>query len=124
EKGDLDGAISDYSQAIAFKPNFGLAYDRGAHVKQVSGDSDGALADYTSAIAQNPKDIAAYFNRGCLRYNQCSYSDALGDLRKAAELDDASSFAVYSRILIWLIHTRLGQQEAATRELETYLVGG
>ena len=63
-RGDWDGAIADYTQAIALKPKFALAYDARGLARQAKGDWDSAIADYDQAIQFNPKDALACDARG------------------------------------------------------------
>lgn len=50
-KGDLDGALNDYSQAILIKPNYeAMAFSRRGDIKKASGDLLGAIADYEHAV--------------------------------------------------------------------------
>ena len=58
-KGDLDGAVADYSQAIVTKPSYeACAYSRRGDIKKGRGDLTGAIADYQNAVkyAQVPED--------------------------------------------------------------------
>ena len=46
-KGDLDGALADYSQAIANNPpRAGMAYGARASIRKARGDLSGAISDY------------------------------------------------------------------------------
>lgn len=64
----------------------------------------------------------AFFERGCLRYDRPSFSNALKDFRKSAELEaPLSDYSVYSGIMIWLTRARMGEQQAAAPELEACL---
>jgi lipoprotein NlpI len=118
QKGDLDGALTDYNKAIELKPNYCLPYNNRGMLKNDKGDLGGAAADFTKAIELNPKDAWAYRQRGCLHYNSHAFLDALVDFRKSCELN--SEVQDYSYFRIWLIRARLGEQEAATKELQTY----
>lgn len=117
-KGDLDGAIADYNQAIDLHENSGNAYYNRGNLKKDKGDLDGAIADYTEAIKLKPDDVDSYNHRGYLRYALHNFRDALADFRKAAELNSADN---YVPLQVWLIRTQLGETEAATKELKTYL---
>jgi Flp pilus assembly protein TadD len=48
-KGDLNGAMTDYNQAIKLNPNNARAYTNRGNAKRKEGDLDGAMADYTRA---------------------------------------------------------------------------
>jgi ankyrin repeat protein len=62
---------------------------------------------------------ADYHAQGCLDYNARRFTNALADFRKSCEL--GSDNQDYSYFRIWLIRARLGETEAATRELAAYL---
>src|SRR5882724_6216450 len=52
--GNLDGAMVDYTKAIALDPDHANPYYNRGMLKNVNGDLDGALADYTKAIELDP----------------------------------------------------------------------
>ncbi len=120
DKGDLDGAIADYTKTIALKPDSEGAYTGRGMAKQAKGDAAGALGDYNKALELNPKDVGALDNRGSLRYDAHDFTNALADFRKVLELYSSIDFP---RFRVWLIRARLGETEAATSELQTYLAG-
>jgi len=62
---------------------------------------------------------ADYHVQGCIDYNAGRFTNALADFRKSCKL--GSDFQDYSLFRIWLIRARLGEKEAATRELAAYL---
>ena len=63
-KGDLDGALAEFTRAIEIDPSYAGAYaDRGI-VKWKKGDARGTLADYTRAIEIYPACATAYSKRG------------------------------------------------------------
>jgi tetratricopeptide (TPR) repeat protein len=64
KQGDFDGAIEDYSRAIALDPKHVEGYDYRADSWQAKGDLDRAIADYDMAIRHNPSYAAAYYSRG------------------------------------------------------------
>ncbi|MDP7035318.1 MAG: tetratricopeptide repeat protein, partial [Planctomycetota bacterium] len=66
-KGDIDGAIEDYSKAIEIDPKFAGAYSNRGGARQAKGDPDGAIEDYNKAIEIDPKNPNAYHNRGNAR---------------------------------------------------------
>jgi tetratricopeptide (TPR) repeat protein len=85
-KGDLDGAIADYTKAIKFKPDYAKAYNNRGLAKNYKGDLDGALADYNKAIKLNPDVAPMYFNRANTKKDKNDLNGAIIDYTKAIEL--------------------------------------
>ncbi|MGP8200759.1 MAG: tetratricopeptide repeat protein [Limisphaerales bacterium] len=117
--GDLDGALADFDKAIALKADLAEARIGRGGVKRAKGDLDGALADYTKAIELNPKYAGAYQSRGFLYYDLRAFTNALADFHKACELDPENQSS--SHLGVWLVRARLGEQKAASEELQAYL---
>jgi tetratricopeptide (TPR) repeat protein len=85
EKGHLDRAIADYSEAIRLKPDFFAAYlNRGTALRK-KGEIDPALADYTQAIRLKPDLYDAYTLRGICYGKKGQYEEAIADYTKALE---------------------------------------
>jgi hypothetical protein len=86
-KGDLDGAITAFDEAIAVAPdlsvaylNRGLAYDR-------QGESARAIADLDRAVRHAPQSARAYYNRSLLLRKQGDTKRADVDEQRAINLD-------------------------------------
>jgi HEAT repeat protein len=77
------------------------------------------IDDCTVTLAEDPTNGATYHDRGCLYYDSRAFTNALADFQKAGEL--GSDNRDYSHYRIWLIRARLGEKDAATRELASYL---
>jgi tetratricopeptide (TPR) repeat protein len=52
---DYQGAISDFTKAIKYNPNFAEAYYRRGSTKILLNDNEGALSDYDKAVELNPE---------------------------------------------------------------------
>jgi tetratricopeptide (TPR) repeat protein len=78
-KGDLNGALADYSRAIQLNPEDGTAYNDRGLVKMAKGDLDGALADCDRALQINPRNIKFHNNRGLVRQRKGDLDGALAD---------------------------------------------
>ncbi|MGH9832797.1 MAG: tetratricopeptide repeat protein [Blastocatellia bacterium] len=63
DRGDLRGALEDYSRAIEIDPRLALLYGNRGVTRKALGDLKGAIADYTEAIRLRPDFNLAYFNR-------------------------------------------------------------
>ncbi len=85
----------------------------------MKGDMDGAGADYAKAIQVDPKCAAAYESRGLWNYDKRAWADALADFKKFCEISTAGQDAV--RLRIWLVRARLGERDAATKDLKAFI---
>jgi Flp pilus assembly protein TadD len=81
---DTEGALKEYDQAVALRPDFRFAFStRGALLPQ-TGQFERAMADYNRAVALNPNSHEAFFGRGNVfrRMGDLAFS-AKGDLDRA-----------------------------------------
>ena len=97
ERGDYDGAIADYTQAIRLDPNNANAYGNRGIAYGEKGDYDRAIADYNQAIRLDPNDPAAYYNRGIAYRRNGDYDRAIADYTQAIRLDPNDPAAYYFR---------------------------
>jgi lipoprotein NlpI len=119
DKGDYDGAIADCNRAIELDSKYAKSYRNRGFAKEGKGDVDGAIADYNRAIELDPKYADAYNNRGLANALLRNWAGALADYRRFCELSESGQD--YPRLSIWLIRARLGETEAASKELSTYI---
>ena len=87
EKGDLDKAIADYTEAIRLNPKDADAYGNRGYAYAAKGDLDKAIADCTEAIRLNPKDADAYVNRGWAYGEKGDFGKAIADYSEAIRLN-------------------------------------
>jgi tetratricopeptide (TPR) repeat protein len=94
-KGDLDGAIKDYSEAIRLKPNAAAAFLGRGLARSIKGDSNGAITDYSEAIWLEPNFAFAFAGRGDARFEKRDLNGAINDFSEAIRLkpDFAVAFA-------------------------------
>ncbi|WP_255014733.1 tetratricopeptide repeat-containing serine protease family protein [Cyanobium sp. BA20m-p-22] len=85
--GDKQGAIADYSQAIAINPQLAQAYNNRGNIKRDLGDKQGAIADYNQAIAINPQHFKAYYNRGNAKDDLGDKQGAIADYNQAIAIN-------------------------------------
>jgi len=125
DKGDQDGAIADFNKAIEINPKEGGGYCGRGVSKLAIEDLDGAIADFNQAIKIDPKYSrwAYRFLAGC-KYLKSNWKDALSDYRRVIELAKKGSDQDYSQLFIWIIRTRIGEKEAADKELTERLAKG
>jgi lipoprotein NlpI len=94
EKGDLDGAIADYTKAIEMKTGDSAPYMNRASAKILKGDYDGAIADSAKAIELDPREEGAYNNRGVARKDKGDLEGAIADstIAIALQADDPKPY--------------------------------
>jgi tetratricopeptide (TPR) repeat protein len=98
DKGDFQGALADYNQAIALNPKYTYAYINRGSLKDDLNDVQGALADYNQAIVLDPKDADAYNGRGYVKHNKLNdVQGALADYNQAIALDPKNALAHINR---------------------------
>lgn len=91
-KGDLDGAIDDYSRALETEPRVAEVYVKRGGARRAKGDLNGAIDDFNQAYdidplsVHNDRSVAeAYSNRGFIRTNKLDMPGAIYDFNKALE---------------------------------------
>jgi Flp pilus assembly protein TadD len=85
-KGDFDGAIADYTKAIALGATDPATYYGRARARESNNDFDGAIADYSKVIELDPNNADAYNDRGFARESKGDLDGAAADLNQAAKL--------------------------------------
>jgi tetratricopeptide (TPR) repeat protein len=88
-KGNIDGAISDYGQAIELVPNFALAYRNRGALYVTLGDPARAIADLDNAVRLDPRDASALYARGLAKRKNGDQSGGDIDVAAAEKLDPA-----------------------------------
>jgi lipoprotein NlpI len=86
-RGDEEGAVADYTRAIAMDPVFAPAYCARAECREAEGDFADAVADLNQAIALNPVYADAYADRGLSKEIQGDAAGAIADYDRAAALN-------------------------------------
>jgi tetratricopeptide (TPR) repeat protein len=86
-KHDLEGALSDFSQAIALDPGYAQAFANRGTVRVLMRDLEGAMADYTRALELDPKDRIALYNRGVGLQLRKDLDGAIADYDRLLAID-------------------------------------
>lgn len=118
QKGDLDGALEDYSKAIAFSAAMTAAFHSNrAKLLAQRNDLKGALADMEQALLLKPGDERAYMTRGELKLKAKDAAGALKDFDKSLSLKPGF-FAVRKRRAE--AYRALGKVEQAEEDEKIY----
>jgi Tfp pilus assembly protein PilF len=86
DKGDLDRAITDYTEAIHLDPNDANAYASRGKAYQSKKEYDRAIADYDQAIRLDRNNANAYGNRGNARSDRGDLDRAIADYDVALQI--------------------------------------
>ena len=81
-KGDIDTAISDFTEAIRLNPKHPLAYSNRGGAYGSKGELDKAISDFTEAIQLDPDLPLWQFIRGKAYRNMGEHDKAIADLRR------------------------------------------
>ncbi|MEO6789102.1 MAG: tetratricopeptide repeat protein, partial [Chthoniobacteraceae bacterium] len=116
--GEIEGAVADFSRVIELNPKNDSPYLGRAAAKSGLNDLDGAIADYGRALELNPKLARAHFSRGVAHYRQQHWQEAVADFDADARQEKPEE---YGALLACVVRTRMGQGEAARKELHAWL---
>jgi len=86
-KGDYDGAIACFTQAIEINPQFAGAYYGRGVARAAKGDYDGAITDYSKYLEISPAQADGYARRGFAKLRQSKDAEAQQDFDAAIKID-------------------------------------
>lgn len=95
--GEYQGAIQEYSRAIAISPDFPGYYHERGKAKSWLDDWRGMLNDLDKALSLNRYDAAAYLSRGKARGALGDRSGHMNDFIKAVEYDQENQDFITAR---------------------------
>jgi tetratricopeptide (TPR) repeat protein len=111
QKGDLDRAMADFTQAIRLDPKNSLAYNNRAITwRDKGGDPDRAIKDFTAAIRISPlprsdlpgiPHVNIYSNRGLAWAAKGDVARAIADFDRAIRLDRNDAEAYWRRAKVY-----------------------
>ncbi len=85
-KGDLDGAIAEYREAVRLRPRDAELHNYLAWVLGRKGDWNGAVAEYREVIRLQPEDAWTHHYLGQLLGNKGDWDGAIAQAREAIRL--------------------------------------
>jgi Flp pilus assembly protein TadD len=97
EKGDYQGALSDFNKLIEIDPKNDINYNARSEIKLALGDKSGAILDCDRAIALNPKSETAYFARGNIKVGLGDRQGAINDYSQAIKINPQNYNAYLNR---------------------------
>lgn len=131
QKGDYQGAIVAYNEAVRLNPELQAAiadhyqqslltnnstetYNRQGSIRLQEGDNQGAFADFNQALKINPNDALAYIGRGTARYELGDKKAAIDDFNQAIRINP-NNIEAYSTAyaLRGITRYELGDKKAA-----------
>ena len=136
QKGDYQGAIVAYNEAVRLNPKLQTAivdhyqqselnrksteaYNQQGFIRSAAGDNQGAIADFNQALKINPDDAIAYIGRGAARYDLGDKKAAIADFNQAIKInpnnEEAYSLAYALR---GIARYDLGDKKAAIEDFK------
>jgi len=97
---DYDGAIADFTSALAFNAKFAAAYNNRGSAKGRKGDYAGAVADFTQAVALDPTNADTYWFRAWVKSKVNDNDGAIADYTKSLELNPQDATAYNNRGMV------------------------
>ena len=126
EKGDYDGAIADYDQAIKLNQSYTAALNNRGLANASKGNQAAAIADFGTAISLEPKNAIRYYNRAGVYVDRAiasdhdqalkDYGEAIKDYNQAVELDPNSASAYNNRGVAYANRGEQGDIDLAIKD--------
>ena len=112
-KGDLDKAIADYTEAIRLNPKLTGAFGCRGLAFEKRGDFNQAIADFTEAIRLGPTLSVGPYDRGEAYSKKGDLDKAIADYTEAIRLDPEMATAYHGR---GLAYSRKGEYVKADND--------
>lgn len=97
KRGDMEGALKDYDQAIRLLPNYGAAYYRKGLVLENLGRTDEAKEAFSQAVLYSPDLADAHLRFGILCYGAGEIENSLYSFSKVLRLAPHSPAAAEAK---------------------------
>ena len=118
QRGDLQGAIDDYTAAITLDPRYAQAYVNRGNRFGAMGNRLQAKSDYMNAIKYKPTLFAARFNLGNYYLDEKQWDSAYAQYKEAARLNPKFP---QTHMLLGVAASMLGNNSEAEGHLSTSL---
>jgi S1-C subfamily serine protease len=115
DKGNYEGAVRDYTEAIELDPTRPSAYTNRAGAYLLLSQYDKAIADCEEAIRLNGKLPQTYLNRGLAYLQKTEYERAVSDFSEAIKLNPNYAQAYQRRSQAF---AKLGKNSEAQKDQE------
>jgi len=116
-RGDLDRALHDFTEAIRLDPKYPDSYHERGQVMFKMGETERAIADYSAAIQRDPQFGAALRSRGMAYLYRGANDLALADLTRAIALAESDP-STLSPIELFYAHRSRAQIYSAKQQYE------
>ncbi|MBW4615169.1 MAG: tetratricopeptide repeat protein [Desmonostoc vinosum HA7617-LM4] len=116
DRGDLNGAVADFTNAIKINPKYFQAYNNRGVARSALGDKQGAITDFNQALKINPNYTYAYIGRGNVRDDLGEKQQAIADYTQALKLNPNFVYAHYNR---GITRSALGDKQGAIADFTT-----
>lgn len=117
-KGNLDGAIAQFTKAIAIDPKIAAVYFNRATARISKGDDAGAVADFTEALKLDARYREAYVDRADARFRLNDFRGAVEDYDDALKIEPRDPSVLAKR---GIVRAKLGDRPGAADDFQSAL---
>lgn len=110
---DYQGALEDFTQALAVKPDFYFAFNNRAITFASMGKTAEALAEFDKAIQLEPNNPTGYAQKANILTNTGKYKEAITLYDKAISVDGKND-SLYASRGYWIFRNALAEDKDAT----------
>lgn len=100
-KGDLRGALRDYTRAVKADAGKAAAYLERGNVRRLLEDHSGAIADYSAALKADPKMWQAPASIGILMAQLGGHEEAIREFTRAIRMKPGEAILYCHRGTVW-----------------------